>query len=181
MIKLEISKRTHPIILSNMANHYSKPRGFVGRNICYLISYDNLYYGSIVGGSATRFLPGRNEFLNITIDKLDKVVNNIFFHIDKIDGKYPCRNFGQMVLKRFRESIVVDWFNKYNDNVLGFDSLIEIPRTGEIYKRDGWTLVGQTKGFTCKRTKGKGTDSWTGKRVWDTNNIRPKLVFCKKI
>jgi len=45
--------------------------------------------------------------------------------------------------------------------------------------RDGWEMVGQTKGFTCKRVAGIGTDSWGGKRVWDTENLRPKLVFIK--
>ncbi len=62
-----------------MKTHYSKPKGFVGRSICYAIYYDKIYYGHIVGGSATRFLPGRNEYLNITIKDLNKVVNNIFF------------------------------------------------------------------------------------------------------
>jgi hypothetical protein len=46
-----------------------------------------------------------------------------------------------------------------------------------IQKKDGWRLVGQTKGYTCKRIAGNSTDSWTGKRVWDTKNLRPKLVF----
>lgn len=64
---------------------------------------------------------------------------------------------------------------------MGFESLVELPRTGECYKRDGWTLVGQTIGYTCKRVAGKGTDNWSGKRVWDTKNLRPKLVFCRKI
>ena len=85
----------------------------------------------------------------------------------------------QLVLKRFRERVSEDWKTKYGDLVLGFETLVELPRTGEVYKRDGWTEVGLTKGYTCKRTKGKGTDSWSGKRVWDTINLRPKRVFCK--
>lgn len=87
-------------------------------------------------------------------------------------------------MRCFREQIIEDWFRKYGDVVIGFESLIEIPRTGEVYKRDGWTQVGMTKGFTCKRTSGKQsvrTDSWTGRRIWDTANIRPKLVFVRNI
>ena len=59
---LEPIKRTDPRILANMAVHYSQPRGFVGRNICYAVVNDGLYYGSIVGGSATLHLPGRDDF-----------------------------------------------------------------------------------------------------------------------
>jgi hypothetical protein len=43
-----------------------------------------------------------------------------------------------------------------------------------------WTCVGMTKGYTCKRIGGQGTDSWTGQRIWDTKNLRPKLVFVRE-
>ena len=63
-------KRTHPALLEMMPRHYSAPKGFVGRNICYLIEWappdlaqERRIYGAIVAGSATRFLPGRNEAL----------------------------------------------------------------------------------------------------------------------
>jgi hypothetical protein len=69
---------------------------------------------------------------------------------------------------------------KYGDVPIGFESLVELPRSGEVYKRDGWTEVGVTKGQTCKRIAGKGTDSWTGRRVWDTKNLRPKRIFVIK-
>ena len=179
MVILEQIKRTDNRILANMSIHYSQPRGFVGRNICYAVLWNGVFYGSIVGGSATLHLPGRNEFFNINKSKLNNIVNNIFFHIERQNGKYPCRWFAVKVLQKFREVIKVDWENKYNDTVLGFESLVELPRTGECYKKDGWTLIGQTIGYTCKRTSGKGTDNWSGKRVWDTSNLRPKLVFAK--
>jgi hypothetical protein len=85
------------------------------------------------------------------------------------------------VLEMFRAQIAADWAAKYNNTVIGFESLVELPRTGEAYKRDGWIEVGVTKGQTCKRVAGKGTDSWTGRRVWDTKNLRPKKVFVRKI
>ena len=43
MLKLEPIKRTNPRILADMAVHYSKPGGFVGRNICYAINPMNVY------------------------------------------------------------------------------------------------------------------------------------------
>lgn len=181
MLSLELIKRTDSRIMANMKIHYSKPKGFVGRNICYAILYNNIYYGSIVGGSATLHLPNRNEYFSITKKELNQIINNIFFHIEKVDDKYPCRWFSAKILKTFREKIILDWENKYGDKVIGFESLVELPRTGDCYKKDRWDLIGQTVGFTCKRTAGKGTDSWSGKRVWDTQNLRPKLVFVKKV
>lgn len=173
-ILLEPIKRTDPRILTNMAIHYSQPKGFVGRNICYAVMLAGVCYGSIAGGSATRFLPGRE-----IIGTLNNGVNNIFYHVERVDGKYPCRWFTVRVLEKYRAAIERDWLAKYGDAVLWHETLVELPRTGECYLRDGWTLAGQTKGFTCKRIAGTGTDSWSGKRVWDTKNLRPKHVFVR--
>lgn len=168
-------------IVKDMENHYSKPKGFVGRSICYRITYNWQTYGHIVGGSSTKFLPGRNEFFDSIYKnwELNNIINNIFFHIEPKEGKYPIRNFSQKVLELFQKTIKRDWEYKYMDKVLGFETLIELPRSGEIYKRNGWLNVGQTKGFTCKRIAGIGTDSWSGKRVWNTTDLRPKLIFVK--
>ena len=162
-----------------MAVHYSEPKGFVGRNICYAILFDGQYFGHIVGGSATRFLPGRNEFLGIDKTQLNNIVNNIFFNVSPVNCKYPLRNFTTKIVNAFTERIAKDWQVKYGDEVLGFETLIEKPRTGELYLKAGWEVVGETIGFTCKREGGKGTDSWTGKRVWNKTELRPKLVLCK--
>ena len=163
-----------------MSVHYSQPKGFVGRNICYAVLVDDIYYGSIVGGSATLHLPNRNDYFGVDKSCLTNIVNNLFYHIEKQNGRYPLRNFASLVIKEWRFRIVRDWEQKYGDKVFGFESLVELPRTGECYKRDGWDLIGQTVGYTCKRTAGKGTDSWSGKRVWNTEELRPKLVFAKK-
>ncbi len=184
MLRLYITPKNDILLRHRMFDHYSKPEGFVGRSICYSISYDNVYYGHIVGGSATRFLPGRNEYLGVkSIDDLKGVVNNLFYNISKVNDRYPCRNFTTKVLKYFMQRMIVDWPIKYGRYVIGFETLIEKPRTGELYKRAGWCLVGETHGYTCKRVAGKGTDSWSGKRVWNTDpdNLKPKIVLCYKI
>lgn len=185
LLELKTIKRTDPRILANMAVHYSAPKGFVGRNICYAIMFNNIYYGAIVGGSATLHLVGRDEFFGITKQTkkamLLKIINNIFYHIEKYNGHYPLRNMVPCVLAEFRKRISHDWRAKYGDEVIGFESLIELPRIGDAYKQDGGQEVGITKGQTCKRIAGKGTDGWTGKRVWDTKNLRPKRVFVRKI
>jgi hypothetical protein len=185
MLHLELIKNSFPLMRADMAIHYSQPKGFVGRNICYAIMFGDVYFGSIVGGSATKFLVGRDAFFGINkINKnslLRKIVNNIFFHVEKKEGEYPQRNFVPAILKLFRQQVGKDWEAKYGDVVIGFESLIELPRIGTAYTRDDWTEVGITKGQTCKRVAGKGTDSWTGKRVWDTKNLRPKRVFVRTV
>ena len=193
MINLEITKRTDPRLLERMKNHYSQPRGFVGRNICYAVMWGDLYYGHIVAGSATRFLKGRNEFLGIDISQLNQIVNNVFYNVSPIglhqsplfgsnSNRYPCRNFTSRVVKEFERRSAIDWLDKYGDTIIGYETLVEKPRTGSLYKRAGWEVVGETIGYSCKREAGTGTDSWTGKRVWitDKDKLRPKIVLCKK-
>lgn len=183
-VVLKIVKRTDPDLLKRMEIHYSHPKGFVGRNICYAICVDRKYYGYIVGGSATKHLPGRHNFLGTTDKQLNNIVNNIFYNVAKHPyyNTYPFRNFTSTVVKKFVECIKIDWKTFYGDTVLGFETLVEKPRKGELYIKAGWTFVGETKGFTCKRIGGSGTDSWSGKRVWntDTTELKPKLVFCFK-
>ena len=182
-IQLIRTKRTNAWLLQRMKIHYSHPKGFVGRNLCYAVFYDDIYYGHIVGGSATRFLPGRNEYFGITIEQLNNIINNTFFNISKVENKYPTRNFTTAVVEKFVEIVIIDWEQKYGDNVLGIETLVEKPRTGELYKRAGFVVVGETIGYSCKRIAGDGTDSWSGKRVWNTDkeSLRPKLVLCLKI
>jgi len=180
VIQLVQTKRTDERLLQRMQDHYSKPKGFVGRNICYAITYSGDYFGHIVGGSATRFLPGRHEFLGTSGSALNNIVNNIFFNVSKVNGRYPVRNFTSMCVKEFERVVVADWMSKYGDSVIGFETLVEKPRAGRLYLLAGWTEVGETKGYSCKRVAGESTDSWTGSRVWDTVNLRPKRVFCKR-
>ncbi len=182
MLEFIITKRTDERLLERMKKHYSSPKGFVGRNICYSIFFEKMYYGHIVGGSSTRFLPGRHEYLGTTKEQLNNIVNNIFFNIQPACKKYPERNFTSKVVAEFVKRIYNDWYEKYGDIVLGFETLIEKPRLGTLYIKAGWKKVGETKGYTCKRTSGSGTDSWSGKRVWNTDeaSLRPKNVFCFK-
>lgn len=181
MITLTQTKRTDERLLERMASHYSKPKGFVGRNICYAITVGKEYFGHIVAGSATKHLPGRHTFLNTNDTMLNKIVNNIFFNVSPVTERYPMRNFTTACVMLFARTVMCDWKIKYGDDVVGFETLVEKPRLGILYRKAGWVEVGTTKGFTCKRVAGKGSDSWTGKRLWDTLDLRPKIVLCKKV
>lgn len=163
-----------------MTTHYSAPKGFVGRQLIYRVQVNGIIYGATAAGSATRFLPGRKDFFGREIP-LNNMVNNTFFHIEKQAGRYPLRNFATQIVRKWREVVMIDWLTYYGDRVLGWETLVEEPRTGELYRRDGWTEVGMTKGYTCKRVAGKSTDGWTGKRVWDMKNLRPKRVFVREV
>lgn len=173
MIRLRLVKRTHPLLLSRMAGHYSRPRGFVGRNICYIVSYDDVDYGAIVGGSTPLHLPNRPYNFD-----LNSIVNNLFYNVR---GPYPVRNFTSKVVREFRHRVYDDWFFKYGDFVEAYETLVELPRRGELYLRDGWREAGTTKGFTCKRVAGVGSDGWSGKRVWDVKNLRPKRFLYRLV
>lgn len=176
-IILERIQKNDRRLKNDMADHYSQPGGFVGRSLCYAVLYDGKYYGSIVGGSATLHLPNRNAWHMLNGEcSLDEIIGNVFFHVE---GPYPVRNFTQKVLKNYRIRSSVDWFVKYGNIAKYHETLVELPRTGETYKRDGWFCIGKTKGFTCKRVAGNGTDSWGGARVWDRENLRPKLYFVR--
>lgn len=146
-LRLKIVDKVDPQLKEVMARHYSQPRSFVGRSICYAIYYDSILYGFIVGGSAPKWLPGRDEFFGITKFKLNYIIDNIFFHIEKQNGKYPTRNFVSTVIEYWRDRVAAAWELKYGNIPLGFESLVELPRTGECYIRDGWTLVVQTSQF----------------------------------
>jgi hypothetical protein len=182
-ITFEVTKRTDPRLLERMAIHYSQPKGFVGRNIPLAVYYEDSYYGHIVFGSATRHIPGRNEALGMTIADLNLVANNIFYNISRVNGKYPLRNFTSRVVEEACRVVPILWYEKYGDKLIGFETLVELPRTGELYLKAGWEIVGKTVGYTCKRVAGVGSDGWTGRRVWNTGNdsLRPKLVLVKKI
>lgn len=177
-IQLVKSSKADPQVRAWMKEHYSSPRGFVGRQIIYKIASNGVFYGAIAAGSATRFLPGRNEFFG-SLMYLDNVVNNTFFHVEKQAGSYPIRNFTSAVVKLWRRVAEIDWHERYGDVVFGWETLVELPRTGDLYLRDGWREVGKTKGFTCKRVAGRGSDAWSGKRVWNTTDLRPKRVFAR--
>lgn len=179
MVRLVQTYRTDSRLLETMAYHYSQPKGFVGRNICYAIYWDTVYYGHIVAGSATKNLKERDNFFPMTTMTLNNIVNNVYYHVEKMEDRYPCRNFATRVLSVWRETVKVDWLSKYGDIVEGFETLIELPRVGECYRRDNWRFVGFTKGYTCKRVAGKGTDSWSGRRVWETNILYPKRILVR--
>lgn len=165
-IHLTLISKSDPGLRYAMLAHYSEIYGFVGRQLIYAVTYGPTTYGYIAAGSATRYLPGRSTFLDFPID-LRNIVNNTFFHIERQGGVYPCRNFIPQIMSIWRYATSIHWPDRYGDQVLAFEALVQLPRTGDLYLRDGWTEVGLTQGFTCRRMGGgASTDTWTGRRLW---------------
>lgn len=184
MIELQRIKKYSPQLSYWMSVHYSQPKGFVGRSLIYLIVVNGQAYGAIAGGSAFRHLDGRDQFFQAP---LNNIVNNIFYHVCRHDGQYPCRNFTTRVVTLWRERVREDWECAYKDPVLGYETLVELPRTGELYTRDGWVQVGTTVGHQLKRVAGKakekweGAEKWNGHRVWLKDvPLRPKRVLVRR-
>lgn len=120
--------------------------------------------------------------------QLQHIINNTFYHIEPAaQRQYPRRNFTTFVLLAFMMQAMADWEKPkdaggYGTKVYAFETLVEPPRSGELYRRAGFAEVGLTQGVTCKRgpSDGQGGDAWGGKRVWDKEGERrPKLVFWK--
>jgi hypothetical protein len=181
MLKLLPTFSNSPYLAERMRRHYSKPEGFVGRRLPYAIYWNNTYYGHIVAGSATRYLANRWQFLNSVCD-LNEIINNVFFSVSRIDNKYPRRNFVPFIINEFVERSVMDWEKNYGNKVVAIETLVEPPRTGESYLRAGFQFIGKTVGMTASRVKGKETGSkYTGKRIWEMKDLRPKLIFMKDL
>lgn len=168
-MELIVTKNSDSRLRYLMPKHYSHPKGFVGRSICYAILYDGFYHGHIVAGSVALFSPGRADYFGDV--NLVNLVGNTFYHVFKRGDKYPIRNFTVAVLNNFVELSIRDWFDKYGDYVIGFESLVELPRTGELYKRAGWDECSElTKGWSCRRISAKlhkSTDAYkSSARIW---------------
>jgi hypothetical protein len=181
IIELKIVNGFSSALRRAMQRHYSHPGGFVGRRIVYEVWCNNRRWGWITSQSATKNLPGRDRFLKRRASRiLNRIINNGFFHLDRdLSGNYPIRNFVPAVIGEWELTSPKDWIAKYGDQPVAFETLVELPRTGECYRRAGWRRVGRTKGMTCRRVAGRSTDGWSGRRIWTRG--RPKLVFMKWI
>lgn len=167
MIELERVKQNNIFARYYISNHYTKPRGFIGRNITYLIIVDDDVCGVIVGGSTSLHLPNRFSFFGEC--NIQDIINNRLFRLEK-----NVPNLGTQVLKLWRNKVVLDWYSKYNSKCIGFETLVKPPLTGSVYKADNWFFGGMTKGYTAKAIKhGRKNRLWI--------KIEPRYIFFKRV
>lgn len=160
--------------------HYVGSKGTVGRQLHYIVYFDGQAVGGISGGSAIFRHKKRDEFLNLGDQDrqagLPHIINNTMFRMTRAKDQPPKAT---EVLKLFREQATGDWLSLYGDAVFFFETLVQPPRWGGIYKLDGWTRIGKTAGLGARRPIGHGTrgKSSTGRRK--IIRTQPKILWVR--
>jgi len=158
--------------------HYVKNHGCIGKQLHYLIYEGNGMFefpiGIISGASAVWASEYRDKFFGINkenrIKKIDKIIDNVVFRLEKNE-----RNYGSQIIALWRKTIIKDWIEKYNTEVIGFETFVfGDGRFGTIYKADNWEYVGKTKGSAKYKPHG-------AYNIGERKKTELKLIFCKSI
>jgi hypothetical protein len=148
----------NPYIQLLWRQHYVGSKGTVGRQLHYIIYYNGKAVGAISAGSAMFAHKKRDKLLQVTKeerqDGIRHIVNNTMFRLTRPKEEPPKAT---EVLALFRKTIIRDWLRLYGDYVRAFETLVEPPRWGGIYKLDGWKKIGITAGLGARRPEGHGT------------------------
>ena len=168
-LTLKLVKKSELLYVKWYIEHYPKSKGIVGRQLNYLIYYNSEPIGIIGIASPPLNYKLFKEYFNTDNSKL-YVNNNVFRIVNKPNDK----NIGTKILKQLRNKIVVDYYKKYKDKLIGIITFVEPPRTGAIYKADNWDYLGMTKGIEVRR-RGK---NWYNKEFKQGTK---KLIFAKKL
>jgi hypothetical protein len=70
-----------------------------------------------------------------------------------------------------------DWMDEYGDHIRAFETLVEPPRWGGIYKFDGWKRIGNTAGLGARRPEGHGTAGKNSTGVRKIIRVPVKIVW----
>ena len=166
-LSLQRTEFNNPYIQLLWREHYVGSKGTVGRQMHYIIYYKQKAVGAISAGSAMFAHKKRDRLLSITKAEqksgIRHIVNNTMFRLTRPKEHPPLATD---VLKIWKERVKQDWLSEYGDYVRAFETLVEPPRWGGIYKLDGWRKVGVTAGLGARRPEGHGTagKASTGKR-----------------
>lgn len=153
--------------------HYIPNNGAVGQQIHYLIIVDGKCVGIISGGSSAYAVKPRDDFFGITSGNrrvsLNGIVDNTVFRLEMNEP-----NLGTQILSKWRKQIEIDWYNKYDVEVAGFETFVieNERRKGSLYKADNWTYVGTTQGSTKFHMHGI-------ENKFIRQKVEQKLIFCK--
>ncbi len=157
----------NPFIQLLWRQHYVGSMGTVGRQIHYIVYWNGSAVGAISAGSAMFAHKKRDHMLEIGKDEkkggIRHVVNNTMFRMIRPKDVPPLAT---EVLQKWMDIVKVDWLNEYGDYVRAFETLVEPPRWGGIYKLANWKKIGLTFGLGARRPEGHGTagEKSTGRR-----------------
>ncbi len=169
-------KKSNPLFVKWYIEHYPGSKGIMGRQINYLIYYNQEPIGIIGANSPPlnyKLFIKYFNFNNYIKGESEKVFvnNNVFRVVRKPEDK----NIGTKILKLFRKTICVDYTKHYGDYLIGIITFVEPPRTGSIYKADNWDYLGVTQGISVKRL-GLHSD-WVNKEYTKGSK---KHIFAKR-
>ena len=169
---------------------YVPSNSSVGRRIDWLIyhsEYENLFglqkpIGMIGMGSSV-YPPPKDilSYVGMTKseykDNFNSFANNWRYCLTK-----SIPNLGSQVLKKFRESALVEWKNKYNDDLKYIITFVGGGNNGAVYKADNWEMIGETAGLPKHKSSSM---KWDNKEELKDKFVKPtgenkKLIFIKK-
>jgi hypothetical protein len=124
----------------------------------YIVYWEGNAVGAISAGSAMFAHKKRDRILGIGKDEkkggIRHIVNNTMFRMTRPKEAQPLASD---VLKVWMAVVKEDWLNDYGDYVRAFETLVEPPRWGGIYKILDWKKIGMTFGLGARRPEGHGT------------------------
>jgi len=147
LISLERVKRTNKEYQEIRDRHYVENRGCHGQQLHYLIKDGEKVVGIISGASSVWAVKSRDVYFGLTKDNkrkgLPSIINNVVFRLEQHD-----KNLGSYVLALWRKRISLDWEERYQVKVHGFETFVveNEHRKGAVYKADNWTYLGGTQG-----------------------------------
>jgi hypothetical protein len=151
IFEFELTSRNNSLYKTIRDDHYVPNHGCIGRQLHYIIWFEDLPVGIISGASAVWACKPRDEFFGVTVEnrttQINRIIDNVVFRL--IDNTY---NYGTQILSQWRKLILKDWCVKYGDNPIGFETFVYGDnRKGSMYKADNWDYVGMTAGSAkCK-------------------------------
>jgi hypothetical protein len=168
----------NPFVQLLWRQHYVGSKGTVGRQLHYLIYFDGVAVGAISAGSAMFAHKKRDRILGVSKPEqqagVRHIVNNTMFRLIRPKDAMPRATD---VLKVFRKVVIKDWITEYGDCVRAFETLVEPPRWGGIYKLDGWKKIGMTAGLGARRPEGHGTAGKSSTGVRKIIRVPKKIVW----
>tara|TARA_R110002020_G_scaffold475512_1_gene710685 strand:+ start:855 stop:1736 length:882 start_codon:yes stop_codon:yes gene_type:complete len=181
-IHLEPVPFNNPYIQMLWREHYVGSKGTVGRQLHYIVYYEGRAVGGISAGSAMFAHKKRDHFLEVGKEEkktgLRNIVNNTMFRMTRPKNEAPLAT---EVLQVFKATVKQDWLHRYGDYVRAFETLVEPPRWGGIYKLDGWKRIGNTAGLGARRPEGHGTAGKKSTGVRKIIRVPVKIVWVQPI
>ncbi len=225
-IRLEQIDKGDPGFKKAQAEHYSKSKGVVGRQIIYRVSYDGILdadgkpkvFAYMLWQSPPGFLEYRRLIaprLTAAIDQKIKrleesispnssrerteavkkqigdlkglitnsMISNGLFRMLVPTREYPCVDFTTAILEVCERALPKDWKGKYPGvgRIIALETLVQLPRLGRLYVKNGWRLLTLTKGVELRRSSAVGPQEVSSGEGWGGGVRRAESVPHRKL